>query len=100
MSTSYGRALVFFSPELHREGWILDATGALLEECRHNSFGLEDHNTPRVGRPAYGLAIFEGFLHVDRSEDPDVYWKGEWRPLTHWELVRVRSGQPPWEQTP
>jgi hypothetical protein len=45
------------------------------------------------------LLIFEGWLEFTDSDDgePDQ-WRGEWRRLTHWEMVRVRCGQSPWTE--
>ena len=83
------------------EGHILWATGEFLRELNeHGSWQIADHEIEPPGN-LVGLLVYEGFIEVGYGEDPDVEWRGSWRQLSHWELLRVRFGKPPWgEHTP
>lgn len=98
--TVLSRALVFvpFRPVSAHHGHVCAATAAFAEEVRDGGPAISDHNMPMPDRP--GLVLFEGWVEVGAGEDPDVSWVGEWRPLSHWEMSRVRHGLPPWDDTP
>lgn len=78
------------------EGPILWATGCFLKELEEGCGGWEisDHELPDP--PGAGLFAFEGFIEVTVGDDPDVVWEGSWRRLAHWEMLRMRFGQPAW----
>lgn len=66
----------------------------LENEVMSCSDALDDHDVRAVA-PRTGLLVFEGMIEHSLGPDPDVYWSGEWRPLTHWELLQVGCGQNP-----
>jgi hypothetical protein len=78
-------------------GPILSATGEFQRELeRHGAQDIGDHNMPMPN--AMGLLLFEGWIEIGPGDDPEVNWTGEWRRLTHWEMVRVRCGKSPWAE--
>lgn len=95
---SLGKALVFVQRRAQKTqqgewfGPILEASGGFREEISNSGSDLEEHDVPKP--PRSGLLLFEGWVEILGSEDPDVSWVGEWRELTHWEMCRVRCGVP------
>lgn len=97
-----GRLLAFIenlevSPPSTIEGHILYWEPPFNDEVAE-SHHLEDHNFP----PSLldGLVIFEGTVEVTPlGPDPDVEFHGVWRRLTHWEMMLVRDGVPPWSRS-
>jgi|GEM_PF-3411667 len=84
-----GRMLAFVEPELDR-GSILDPGPVFREEIENSGSDISDHDIPKALRG--GLLIFEGWMEFTSGPDPDCYFAGEWRPLTHWEMCRLRAG--------
>jgi hypothetical protein len=84
-----GRMLAFVEPEGDR-GPILDPGPVFYDEINTTGPDISDHEFPKP--PRAGLLIFEGWMECTGGPDPDVYFVGEWRPLTHWEMCRLRAG--------
>lgn len=91
------QALAFVRPELD-QGPILAVTGAFFDEVHAAGWDISDHNIATPTTP--GLQIFEGWVDVGPGDDPDVRWEGGWRPLSHWELCRLRFGMTPFQEKP
>ncbi len=85
-------ALVFVNDDL-KSGPILIANPQFRLEVTSSGCDISEHSIPEPKEP--GLQIFEGWVEVGSGDDPDVYWVGDWRRLTHWEMCRVRHGMPP-----
>ena len=88
-----GRLLVFVRPELDN-GPILIHSGCFSEEVWERGWDISDHEMPCATR--MGLYIFEGFISYSPGPEPDIYFSGEYRDLTHWEMCRLRIGLIPW----
>lgn len=90
--TEHGEATI----KVGAEGPILWATGDFLRELQDGAGGwdLGDHEIEEPTET--GLLCFEGFIEVGFGEDPDVEWRGAWRRLNHWEMLRMRFGKTPW----
>jgi len=86
-----------------REGHILDYQDVdggtpFADEVEMAGYDIEDHCFPPPDPPMSGLLIFEGWVQVGPGLEPDITIDGLWRPLTHWEMCRVRFGRTPWEE--
>lgn len=75
------------------EGEILEHDGdsfsAELEAVGSTNIG--DHSLPKP--PRAGLLAFEGWVELGPGQDPDPWFVGEWRELTHWEMCQLRCGE-------
>lgn len=82
--------------KISAEGPILWASGEFLKELEEGGGGWDigDHEVPDP--PGAGLFILEGFIEVGVGEDPDVNFEGQWRRLSHWEILLMRYGNPIW----
>lgn len=75
---------------------ILGAEGVLWIEVETGGDNIADHEMPL---PSFsGLAVFEGWVVVESGEDGDVRLEGRWRPMSHWEVCRLRVGLMPWDE--
>lgn len=92
---NFGRLLVY----VHHDGYtgpILEASGVFVEDVLNFGRDISDHDMPNANNE--GLLIFEGFIEHTAGPDPDLFFCGEWRNLTHWEMCRVRVGLSPWDE--
>jgi hypothetical protein len=89
------RLLVFVRPELDC-GPILawDGPVDVREDLSMAGWDMGDHEMPCSLAP--GLMIFEGWRECASGPEPSIYYSGEWRRLSFWELSRVRHGLLPW----
>lgn len=74
--------------------------GPFRKEIELQGWDLSDHAFPKEKvqqQPFQGLYIFEGWVEYTSEPDPDIAFVGAWRPLTHWEMCRVRDGVTPWQ---
>lgn len=89
-----GRLIAFARASLD-QGPILLAEEPFDEEIRQAGWDISDHELPKP--PESGLWLFEGWIEVGPDIDPDIFFVGDWRRLTHWEMCRLRSGMVPWD---
>jgi hypothetical protein len=82
-----GRLIAFVRPEMDH-GPILSVDGAFFDEVHDRGWDISDHDMPSGDQ--WGLLVFEGWVEHTSGPDPDVVLVGEWRPLTHWEMCRLR----------
>lgn len=79
------------------EGWVLYWEPPFEGEVSDSRY-LEDHDFPQTPEHGEGLFLFEGYVHVTPGPEPDVEFEGAWRRLTHWEMLQVQAGFPPWSR--
>lgn len=93
-TTEPARLLAFIEKTDPLEGPILAWEEGFDAEIATGGRLLEDHVFDHT--KALGLSLFEGYVEVGTGPDPDVHFRGQWRQLTHWEMLQVRSGGAPW----
>jgi len=91
MDTDYtpDRLLAFVQPPGDR-GPICETGPVFRQEVDDTGSDISDHNIPSP--PREGLLVFEGWMEHTGGPDLDLYFQGTWRPLTHWEMCRLRAG--------
>ena len=96
MIQALGAMLVYVVDPRAADGWVLHAAGVFVDEVAEAGPELENYALPPFPHGLTGLLIFEGWLTSTGDPDPDIEFIGQWRRLEHWEMCRVRCGEPPW----
>lgn len=82
------------SPADH--GPILSHTGQFTARIEEDGISdIEDLEMPMSSNQGFpgGLLVFEGWIETGVAGDPtDYHLVGDWRPLEHWEICRLRFG--------
>lgn len=95
MNSKLGQLLAWVGKDLDN-GPILAASGSFDVEVESGGgHDIADHDMPCA--PSAGLLLFEGWISVGATPDPDVFFEGQWRSLTHWEMCRLMVGELPWD---
>lgn len=91
------RFVAFITPEKDRGPVLIadDSLKAVFEAFDdYNVFlQIREHGMSPANRE--GLLVWEGHVEQLSEEPEDILWEGTWRPMTHWELYRLRFGLTP-----